>query len=136
MRAAAFAQAGQLSEALKQIDDILNASDDERIMQEFPVLLLLKGDLLIFDSKENIEKAVGIFHRILNFAEQIGGKYLALQAATRLCRIEMVAGNAVESGRVLAEIYYSFTEGFETLDLRAAKEVLDQWRGKNMDLIE
>jgi predicted ATPase/class 3 adenylate cyclase len=136
MRAAAFAQAGQLSEALKLIDDILNATDDERIMQEFPVLLLLKGDLLVFEAKENIEKAVGIFHRILNFAEQIGGKYLALQAATRLCRIEMVAGNAVESGRVLAEIYYSFTEGFETLDLRAAKEVLDQWRGKNMDLIE
>jgi hypothetical protein len=130
MRAAAFTLAGQPSDALRLIDDLLFGAGGERIMQEFPVLLLLKGDLLVMESKENVEAAVGIFHKILNFGEQIGGKYLALQAATRLCRMEMVAGNASESCGKLEEIYNSFSEGFETHDLQEAKAVLDEWRGR------
>jgi len=54
---------------------------------------------------------------------------MALQAATRLCKLEMLAGDAEESGRTLAEIYDSFTEGFETVQLLQAKAVLDEWRG-------
>jgi hypothetical protein len=41
----------------------------------------------------------------------------------------MMEGKAQLSGQKLAEIYDSFTEGFETIDLRQARAVLDQWRG-------
>jgi hypothetical protein len=41
----------------------------------------------------------------------------------------MLDGKAEESGQILAEIYDSFTEGFETADMREAKAVLDEWRG-------
>ena len=57
----------------------------------------------------------------------MGGKIVTLQAATSLCKLEMRSRGAGESGQVLAEIYDSFTEGFDTIDLRAAKAVLEEW---------
>jgi adenylate cyclase len=65
---------------------------------------------------------------ILASAEHVGGKMIGLQAATRLCKLDMQQGDAEESVQLLSEIYDSFTEGFETADLREAKAVLDQWR--------
>jgi hypothetical protein len=41
----------------------------------------------------------------------------------------MQLGKAEESGQALKEIYDSFTEGFDTIDLRAARAVLDEWQG-------
>jgi hypothetical protein len=59
----------------------------------------------------------------------VGSKLSAIQAANRLTKLEMLDGNAGESGRTLAEIYDSFTEGFETIDLLEAKSTLDEWQG-------
>jgi tetratricopeptide (TPR) repeat protein len=129
MRAAAYAMAGQPAEGLNLLDGLLADVDEERIIREIPPLLLLKGELLVAVSQENIGEAIELYKKILDHAVQIGGKNLALQAATRLCKQEMLAGNAEESGQVLVEIYESFTEGFETFDLREAKAVLDQLRG-------
>jgi predicted ATPase/class 3 adenylate cyclase len=129
MRAAAFAKAGQVSDALKLVEDLLYTTDEERIIREFPFLLLLKSELLFADSKEKIEDVVSLLEKILDFADQIGGKYLALQATTKLCKIEMMAGSSAASCGKLEEIYNSFTEGFDTLDLLEAKAVLDEWKG-------
>jgi predicted ATPase/class 3 adenylate cyclase len=129
MRAIAYAQAGQPAEGIKLLDGILINADEERMLRDLSPLLLLKGDLLPAVSPENIDEAAGIFRKILDGAGHIGGKILALQAATRLCKLEMMVGNADESGQVLEELYDSFTEGFDTLDLRMAKVVLDEWRG-------
>jgi adenylate cyclase len=79
-------------------------------------------------SPDNMLESAGIFRQLLVGAKQFGGKSLMLQAATRLCRLDMMIGKAEESGRQLEEIYESFTEGFDTLDLREAKAVLDEWR--------
>jgi hypothetical protein len=83
---------------------------------------------LLAVSAENFSEAADLFRTILSSKGHVGGKIGALQAATRLCKLEMVSGNAVESGRMLAEIYASFTEGFETIDLQQAKAVLDEWQ--------
>ena len=96
---------------------------------DLPPLLLLKGELLLAVSPENSTEAAGIFRRILASEGHMGGKIVTLQAATKLCKLEMLEGKAEESGRILAEIYDSFTEGFETADLRAAKAVLEDWEG-------
>jgi tetratricopeptide (TPR) repeat protein len=128
VRALAHAQAGWPAEGLELLDGLLKEVDEERLLRESPGLLLLKGDLLLAVSPENAAEAAGIFRAILAGAEGIGIKSVALQAATRLCKLEMLEGKGEESGRVLAEIYDSFTEGFETADLREAKAVLDAWR--------
>ena len=93
------------------------------------MLLLLKGDLLLATSPENAAEAGAIFKEILASEGHVGGKMIALQSATRLCTLEMKAGKMGEHCPRLAEIYESFTEGFDTADLLAARAVLDQWQG-------
>lgn len=128
MRALAFAQAGQTAKGLALIDGLVQGIDKERLMREFPPLLLLKGDLLLTVSPENAPEAAEIFRSVLSGTGHVGGKIFALQTATRLCKIEIMEGKAEQSGHLLAEIYDSFTEGFDTFDLQAAKAVLDEWR--------
>jgi len=129
MRAAAFAQAGQPDQGLKLVEDLLKDADEEQLLREFPPLLLLKGELLLAISPQKTAEVAGIFRSILAGAGHVGGKLLALQTATRLCKLEMQLGKAEESGQALKEIYDSFTEGFDTIDLRAARAVLDEWQG-------
>ena len=130
MRAVAFAQAGRPAEGLKLLDGLLKEADEQRLLRELPPLLLLKGELLLAVSPENTAEAAGIFRAVLAGAGHVGGKIIALQAATRLCKLEMLAGKAQESGRALAEIYDTFTEGFDTADLREARVILDEWHGQ------
>ena len=130
MRAVAFAQAGRPAEGLKLLDGLLKDVDEQRLLRELPPLLLLKGELLLAVSPENTAEAAGIFRAVLAGAGHVGGKIIALQAATRLCKLEMLAGKAEESGQALAEIYATFTEGFDTADLREARVVLDEWHGQ------
>jgi tetratricopeptide (TPR) repeat protein len=129
MRALAFAQAGRPAEGLKLLEELLKDADEDRLLRDLPPMLLLKGELLLALSPENTAEAARIFRAILTGAGHVGGKMMALQAATRLCKLEMLSGKAEESGRVLVEIYDSFTEGFETLELRDARAVLDEWQG-------
>jgi predicted ATPase len=129
MRAVAFAQIGRPSEGLELIEGLLKDADEVSRLRELSPLLLLKGELLLAVSAENSAEAARIFSGILDGPRHIGGKIIALQAATRLCKLEMFEGNAQESGQALAEIYASFTEGFETADLREARAVLDEWQG-------
>ncbi|HEX6305526.1 MAG TPA: adenylate/guanylate cyclase domain-containing protein [Anaerolineales bacterium] len=129
MRASAFAQTGQPAAGLRLIDALLKDVEEERWLRDLPPLLLLKGELLLAVSPEDAAEAAGIFRVILDGARQVGGKLLALQAATKLCKLEIRAGKTEESGRVLAEIYAGFTEGLETADLREARAVLDEWQG-------
>jgi hypothetical protein len=130
IRAEAYGRAGRPAEGLHLLDELLGAGDLESTLSQSPDLGLLKGELLLAVSPENAAEAVGIFRAILAGARIIGGKLLVLQAATRLCQLEMQAGNAAESGSALAETYDSFTEGFETADLQAAKAVLEAWKLK------
>jgi len=48
-----------------------------------------------------------------------------LRATTSLCRLWQKTGNEKEAKRMLAKIYGWFTEGFDTPDLKAAKQLLD-----------
>jgi predicted ATPase/class 3 adenylate cyclase len=128
IRAAAYAQAGRPAEGLKLLDELLKDANHEHLLRELSPLLMIKGDLLLAVSPENAPQAAGLFRAVLAGANQLGARLPALQAATRLCKLEMLAGDASQSGSELAEIYQSFTEGFETADLRAAKAVLEAWR--------
>lgn len=129
MRAEAFARVGRPVEGLKLVEDLLKGIDEERLQIEASPLLMLRGDLLLAVSPENTAEATGLFRAIMAGAGHMGYKIVALQAATRLCKLEMLEGNAEESGRILAEIYAGFSEGFETADLREARVVLDEWQG-------
>ncbi len=128
IRAVAYAQAGQPQQGLDLVDSLVQEMGEEHMLRQQTPLMLLKGELLLAVSANNAPEATGIFRAVLDNVNNIGGKLLTLQAVTRLCKLELQEGNADESGRILAEIYDSFTEGLETADLKEARIVLDQWQ--------
>ena len=53
-------------------------------------------------------------------------KTLELRAATSLARLWRDQGKRDEARELLAPVYGWFTEGFDTLDLKEAKALLDE----------
>ena len=73
-------------------------------------------------------KAETYFERALAVARQQQAKSWQLRAATSLARLWRDQGKREQALDLLAPVYGWFTEGFDTLDLREAKALLDELR--------
>jgi len=60
----------------------------------------------------------------LDAARQQGALSWELRAAMSLARLRMTQDRAAEARQLLAPVYAQFSEGFATLDLRAAYAML------------
>ncbi|MFN2179931.1 MAG: ATP-binding protein, partial [Candidatus Promineifilaceae bacterium] len=124
IRAAAYGRAGKPAEGVDLLDELL--------VEGSPLadLMLLKGELLLQESASNAAEATGLLKQSLDISQIAGNKLWALQAATNLARLELRQGQVGEGSRVLAELYSSFSEGFETVDLQVARALLDELAGE------
>jgi predicted ATPase len=75
---------------------------------------------------EAIAEIEASFQRTLNIARDQNSRALELRAATSLARLWVEQGRRDEARELLAPIYGSFTEGFDTPDLKEAKALLDE----------
>ena len=66
------------------------------------------------------------YHRALAVEERQSAKTFGLRAATSLARLWRDQGKCTEAHDLLALVYGSFTEGFDTPVLRDAKALLDR----------
>jgi predicted ATPase len=66
--------------------------------------------------------------RALEIARQQKAKSLELRAARDLARVLAERGERQQAADLLSPVYDGFTEGFDTLDLKEAKALLDQLR--------
>ncbi len=66
------------------------------------------------------------FGNAIALARRQKTKSLELRATMSLCRLWQKTGKEKDAKRKLAKIYGWFTEGFDTPDLKAAKELLDE----------
>ena len=66
------------------------------------------------------------FQRSLIVSRQVCAKLLELRSATRLACLWRDQGKRSEARDLLAPIYGWFTEGFDTLDLKEAKALLEE----------
>ncbi|MCX5539439.1 AAA family ATPase [Paraburkholderia sp. CNPSo 3076] len=82
----------------------------------------LKGTLLPAASSD---EAQACFLKAIAVARAQGARSLALRAASSLARLWQRAGRADEARQVLSAILDTFTEGFDTADLREARTLLD-----------
>ena len=71
-------------------------------------------------------KAEDSFRTALAIAREQGTRGYELRAATSLARLWRVQGRRGEARDLLAPVYDSFTEGFDTPDLKDAKTLLDE----------
>ena len=89
-----------------------------------PEVCRLEGELLLQESASNAEQAERHFRTAIDVARQRSEKSLELRAATSLARLLASRNRRDEARPLLADVYGSFTEGFDTRDLRAAKALL------------
>ena len=71
-------------------------------------------------------KAEEYFDRALEVARKQQAKSWELRAAMSMARLWRDQGKRDEARELLAPVYGWFTEGFDTLDLKEAKALLDE----------
>ena len=86
-------------------------------------ILHLKGERLAARHEDTAEACL---RASLELARGQQAKSLELRASTGLARLFQQQGRRDEARELLAPIYGWFTEGFETLDLKEAKALLDE----------
>ena len=113
---------GKIDGALKTIDDALQANPDELVYR--PQLLTCRGNLRRERGKRELAEAD--FCEAIALARHAKAKTLELHATTSLARLLRDANRRDEARTMLAQIYDWFTEGFDTVDLKDAKALIDE----------
>jgi predicted ATPase len=88
-------------------------------------LYRLRGELLLQQHADNHLEVEACFQHALDIARNQRAKSFELRAATSLARLWHQQGKRQEAHDLLAPVYSWFTEGFDTLDLKDAKGLLD-----------
>jgi predicted ATPase len=117
---------GQVEEGLVATADALTevARTGERFWEA--ELQRLKGRLLLQADPTNPPEAEACFHRAIEIARAQKAKSWELRATTSLARLWRDQGNRDAARKLLAPVYDWFTEGFDTADLKDAKELLNE----------
>ncbi len=138
----AYDRAGNATEGLQVLAAALAQVDKsgERLWEA--ELWRLKGRLLlkskVGDAKLSFSKSLGretqrrapeaeaCFQKAIQVARRQNAKSLELRAVIDVSQLWREQGKLKKAQRALAGIYNWFTEGFDTLDLREAKTLLDE----------
>jgi predicted ATPase len=112
--------AGRPAEAAKEAETALAkvTVDGERWWA--PEIHRTLGDVLLALLNHEAE-AESSYVRAIAEARHTGGLMLEIRAATSLARMMVRRGDEAEARRTLAPIFAQFSEGFDSVDLRAAQ---------------
>lgn len=88
-----------------------------------PEIERIRGELLVRRGER--DEAERCFRSAIEIARRRAERSLELRAATSLGRVLAQSGRRAEARRILGEIYGWFTEGFDTVDLREARTLLE-----------
>lgn len=142
--AEAFDKAREDKEALRVLDEALALANRKGERYYEAELYRLKGELLLMQSTARavsraatggntvieteptaIANAKSCFNQSIRIAQQQSAKSLQLRAVMSMARLYQKQGKLGEARDLLVQIYGTFTEGLDTLDLREAKALLD-----------
>ncbi len=123
--ARAYAELGQFNDAWRCIGDAMTAIDStkERIWEA--EVHRMAGGIALLSLEPDEAKAEAHFERALAVARAQQAKSWELSAAMSMARLWRDQGKPQQARELLAPVYGWFTEGFDTLDLKEAKALLD-----------
>jgi tetratricopeptide (TPR) repeat protein len=124
--AMAYAELGQPDDARRCIDDAIDKVERSREKWCEAEVYRIAGELTLKSPAPDTEKAEKYFDRALAVACQQQSKYWELRAAMSMARLWRDQGKRQQARELLAPVYKWFTEGFDTLDLKEAKALLDE----------
>jgi predicted ATPase len=120
----AFARCGNVDDGLAVIEEGLAMMRSGGENFSLPEIHRIQGKLLLAGSDRDAAEAA--FREALSIARAQQAKSLELRAATSLARLWRDQGRRAEALDLLTPIYGWFSEGFDTLDLKEAKAMLEE----------
>ncbi len=124
--ASAHAKLGQFKEAQHIIDEAKTTLEKTEERWWEPDVHRVTGEIALSAPEPDAAKAQAYFERALAVARKQQAKSLELRAAMSMARLKRGQGKQDEARALLAPVYGWFTEGFDTLDLKEAKALLDE----------
>jgi len=125
----ALTTAGLCDQAMDSLNEALALAERTGERYYESELHRLKGELILKTNDSDFSslsaQAEAAFQSALQVSRQQTAKSLELRAALSLARLWQRQGEPARAGKILAETYGWFTEGFDTADLRDAKALLD-----------
>ena len=86
----------------------------------------IAGEIALMEPKPHAAKAESFLGRALSVAREQQAKSWELRAAMSMARLWRDQGKPQQARELLAPVYGWFTEGFDTLDLKEAKALLEE----------
>jgi class 3 adenylate cyclase/predicted ATPase len=123
----AHAALGQFQDAWWCIGEAITAAEITKERWQEADIHRVAGEIELLSAEPNAVKAEECFQRALAVARAQQAKSWELRAAMSMARLWRDQGKRQESRNHLAAIHGWFTEGFDTLDLKQAKTLLDAW---------
>ena len=122
----AYAELGQFDDAWRCIGEAMTAVETTKERWFEADVNRMAGEIALKSPQPDAAKAEAYFERALAVARKQQAKSWELRAATSMARLWRDQGKRDEARDLLAPVYGWFTEGFDTLDLKEAKALLDE----------
>ena len=123
--ATVHARLGEFDDARRCIAEALGASEASKETWCDAEIHRILGEIALLGELDNA-KAAACFERAIAIAGQQQAKSFELRAATSMARLLRDQGKPDEARDLLAPVFDWFTEGFDMLDLKEAKALLNE----------
>jgi predicted ATPase len=120
------AELGQFDDAWRCIGEAETAVKTTKERWPEAELYRVAGEVALKSPQPYRAKAKTYFERALSIAQKQRAKSWELRAAMSMARLWRDQGKRDEARDMLAPVFGWFTEGFDTLDLKEAKALLEE----------
>ena len=117
---------GKFEDARSYIDEAMTAVETAGDKWYEAEVHRIAGEIALMSLEPDAAKSEVCFERALAAARAQQAKSWELRAAISMARLWRKQGKRDEARELLAPVYGWFTEGFDTLDLKQAKALLDE----------
>jgi predicted ATPase len=124
--ASAYAELGQFDDACRCIGEAITAVETTKERLWEAEVHRMAGEIALKSPEPDAAQAEAYFERALAIARAQQAKSWELRAAMSMARLWRDQGKQQQTRDLLDPIYGWFTEGFETLDLKQAKALLEE----------
>jgi predicted ATPase len=124
--AMAHAELHQFDEARHRIGEAMTAVETTEERWCEANVHRIAGEIALLPPKPDPAKAEAYFERALDISRAQQAKSWELRAAMSMARLWRDQGKRQQAHDLLAPVYGWFTEGFDTLDLKEGKALLDE----------
>ena len=124
--AMSYSDLGQFDDAWHCVDEVMTAMQTNKDVWYEAEANRIAGEISLKSPEPDAAKAEACFERALAVARQQQAKSWELRASISLARLWRDQGKRQQARELLAPVYGWFTEGFDTLDLKEAKTLLEE----------